>query len=83
MPSYATKAELKNKTGVDTSKLAAKFDLAILKARIDKIDVDKSNTTPIDLSKLSNVVINYVVNKTVSNKLVAKVNSIDTSGFIL
>ena len=83
MPSYATKAELKNKTGVDTSKLAAKFDLAILKARIDKIDVDKSSTTPIDLSKLSNVVINYVVNKTVSNKLVTKVNSIDTSGFIL
>ena len=83
MPSYATKAELKNKTGVDTSKLAAKFDLAILKARIDKIDVDKSNTTPIDLRKLSNVVINYVVNKTVSNKLVTKVNSIDTSGFIL
>ena len=83
MPSYATKAELKNKTGVDTSKLAAKFDLAILKSRIDKIDVDKSNTTPIDLSKLSNVVINYVVNKTVSNKLVTKVNSIDTSGFIL
>ena len=83
MPSYATKAELKNETGVDTSKLAAKFDLAILKARIDKIDVHKSNTTPIDLSKLSNVVINYVVNKTVSNKLVTKVNSIDTSGFIL
>ena len=83
MPSYATKAELKNKTGVDTSKLAAKFDLAILKARIDKIDVDKSNTTPIDLSKLSNVVINYVVNKTVYNKLVTKVNSIDTSRFIL
>ena len=83
MPSYATKAELKNKTGVDTSKLAAKFDLAILKARIDKIDVDKSNTTPIDLSKLSNVVINYVVNKTAYNKLVTKVNSIDTSRFIL
>ena len=83
MPSYATKAELKNETGVDTSKLAAKFDLAILKARIDKIDVDKSNTTPIDLSKLSNVVINYVVNKTAYNKLVTKVNSIDTSRFIL
>ena len=83
MPSYATKAELKNKTGVDTSKLAEKSDLAILKARIDKIDVDKLNTTPIDLSKLSNVVINYVVNKTVYNKLVTRVNSIDTSGFIL
>ena len=83
MPSYATKAELKNETGVNTSKLAAKFDLAILKARIDKIDVDKLNTAPIDLSKLNNVVINYVVNKTVYNKLVTKVNSIDTSRFIL
>ena len=83
MPSYATKAELKNKTGVDTSKLAEKSDLAILKARIDKIDVDKLNTAPIDLSKLSNAVINYVVNNTVYNKLATKVNSIDTSRFIL
>ena len=35
---------------------------------------------PVDLSKLSDVVKNDVVKKTVYDKLVAKVNSIDTSG---
>ena len=38
---------------------------------------------PTDLSKLSNVVKNDVVKKTVYDKLVAKVNSIDTSRFVL
>ena len=37
MSSYATKAELRNATGVDTSKSAAKFDLANLKAEVDKL----------------------------------------------
>ena len=53
MSNYATKADLKNATGVDTSKLAAKSDLASLKTEVDKIDVDKLKTVPIDLSKLS------------------------------
>ena len=38
---------------------------------------------PFDLSKLSNVVKNDVVKKDVYNKLVTKVNAIDTSGFVL
>ena len=38
---------------------------------------------PNDLSKLSNVVKNEVVKKTEYNKLVTKVNSIDTSDFVL
>ena len=38
---------------------------------------------PVDLSKLSNVVKNKVVKKTVYNRLVAKVNNVDTSGFVL
>ena len=38
---------------------------------------------PTDLSKLSNAVKNDVVKKDVYDKLVAKVNSIDTSGFVL
>ena len=38
---------------------------------------------PIDLSKLSDVVKNDVAKKTVYDKLVPKVNSIDTSGFVL
>ena len=36
---------------------------------------------PTDLSKLSNVVKNHVVKKIVYDKLVAKVNAIDTSDF--
>ena len=35
---YATKADLKGETG-ETSNLAAKSDLASLKAEVDKIDV--------------------------------------------
>ena len=50
---------------------------------MDKIDVDKLKTVLIDLSKLSNVVNNDVVTKTVYDKLLAKVNNIDTSGFAL
>ena len=38
---------------------------------------------PFDLSKLSDVVKNDVVKKSVYDKLVAKVNSIDTRGFVL
>ena len=54
-----------------------------LKAKIDKIDVDKLKTVPVDLSKLSNIVKNEVVKKTVYDKLVAKLSKIDTTGFIL
>ena len=50
--SYATKADLKVATGLDTSNLAAKSDLANLKAQRDKMDVDKLKTAPADLSKL-------------------------------
>ena len=39
---YATKADLKNATGMDTSKLAAKSDLVSLKKEVDKIDIDST-----------------------------------------
>ena len=42
------KADLENATGVDTSRLVAKSDLANLKSNIDKLDIDKSRTTPDD-----------------------------------
>ena len=38
---------------------------------------------PVDLSKLSDVPKNDVVKKTAYDNLVAKVNSIDTTGFVL
>ena len=85
LSSYATKAELKNATGVYASKLAAKSGLASSKIdKIDKIDIDWLKTVPVDLSKLSNVVNDGIVKKkNVYNKLIDKVNNVDTSGFIL
>ena len=50
LSNYATKADLKNAAGVDTSKLAAKSDLASLKAEVDKLDEDKSKTINDDLN---------------------------------
>ena len=82
MSNYATKADLKNAIGIDISKLAAKSDLVSLKAEVDKLDIDKLVSVPVDLSKLSDV-IKHVVEKAVHDKLVEKVNNIDTSGFVL
>ena len=65
LSNYATKTDLKEATGIDTSNLAAKSDLASLKAETDKIDVDKLKAVPVDLSKLSNVANNDVVKKTI------------------
>ena len=47
------------------------------------IYLDKLAPVPVDLSKLSDVVKNDAVKKTVHDKLAAKVNNIDTSGFVL
>ena len=86
LATYTTKTDLKSVTHVDVSNLELKSNLASLKTAIDKIAVDKLKTVPVDLSKLSNVVNNDVVKKTVydkSVKLVAKVNNVDTTGFVL
>ena len=56
--SYVPKANLKGAIGVDTSNLESKSNLTKLKAEVDKIDIDKLKTVPVDLSKLSNVVNN-------------------------
>ena len=83
LSNYATKADIKNIAHVDTSSCALKTNLASLKTEVDKLDVDKLVPVPVDLNKLSDVVKNDVVKKIVFDKLVAKVNSIDTSGFVL
>ena len=41
LSNYATKANLKNATGIDTSKIGEKFDLRSLKYNIDELDIDK------------------------------------------
>ena len=83
LSNYATKADIKNITHVDTSGFALKTNLSSLKTEVDKLDIDKLVPVPTDLSKLSNVVKNDVVKKAVYNKLVAKVDNIDTSDFVL
>ena len=82
LSNYATKDDLKDITHVDTSSFASKTNLAALKTEIDKIDTDKLKTIPNDLAKLSNVVKNEVVKKTEYNKVVTKVNGIDTTNFV-
>ena len=83
LSNYATKTDLKNLTHVDTSSFALKTNLANLKTEADKLDIDKSAPVSVDLSKLSDVVKNDVVKKTVYDKIVAKVNSIGTCRFVL
>ena len=82
LSNYATKTDNKNISHIDTSSFALKSNLASLKTEVDKLDIDKLVPVPVDLNKLSDTV-KYVVKKTVNDKLVAKVNSIDTSTFVL
>ena len=56
LSNYATKSDLKNATGIDTSKLAAKSDLVSLKAEVDKLDIDKLKSVPTNLSNLKSKV---------------------------
>ena len=75
LTNYATKTDLKNITHVDVSSFASKTNLAALKTEVDKIDVDKLKTVPVNLAKLTNAVENDFVKKTVYN---TKVTSIET-----
>ena len=80
LSNYATKADIKNISNVDTSSFALKSNLPSLETEVDKLDIDKLVTASIDLSKLSDAVKN--VKKAVYDKLVEKVNNIDTSRFV-
>ena len=82
LSNYATKTDLKNVSHVDVSSFALKSNLASLKTELDKIDAVKLKTVPLDLAKLSNVVKNDVVKKTEYNKLVTKVDNIDTTNVV-
>ena len=67
LTNYATKTDLKNITHVDVSSFASKTSLAALKTEVDKIDVDKLKTAPVDLAKLTSAVENDLVKKTDDN----------------
>ena len=63
LSNYATKSDIKNISHVDTSNFALKTNLASLKTEVDKLDIDKLAPVPVDLSKVGDVVKNYVVKK--------------------
>ena len=50
LSNYATKADIKNISHVDTSSFALKTNLANLKTEVDELDIDKSAPVPVDLS---------------------------------
>ena len=81
MSNYATKTDIKNISHFDTSSFALKSNLASLKTEVDKLDINKLVPVPVDLSKLNDVK-NDAAKKTIYDKLVAKVNSIDTRRFV-
>ena len=83
LSSYGTKTDLKNVAHVDVSSFALKTNLATLKTEVDKLDIAKLVPVPNDLAKLSNVVKNDVAKKAVYDKLVTKVDNVDTTGFVL
>ena len=67
LSNHAKKPDLKNVTGADSSQFAQKYNLANLKSDVDRLDIGKWKTTPVDLSKLSNGVNNDVVKKDMYN----------------
>ena len=69
-------------THVDVRIVALESNLASLKIEVYILDIDKLAPVSVDLSKLSDVVKNDVAKKTEYNKLVIKVDNIDTTGFI-
>ena len=81
LSNYATKTDLKNVSHVDVSSFALESNLASLKTEVDKLDIDKLVSVPVDLSKLSDVVKSDV-KKTEYNKLVTEFDNIDTKNFV-
>ena len=64
LSNYATKKDIKDITHIDASGFASKTNLAALKTKVDKLNIDKLRTTPADLAKLTDVVKNEVIKKT-------------------
>ena len=54
-------------------------NLSILKSKVNNLDIGKSKSTPADLSKLSIVVKNDVVEKTDFDEFVKNVYAIQTT----
>ena len=69
---------VKNVTHVDTSIFALKTNLATLKTKVDKLDIDKLVPVPTDFSKLS-----HVVNKLTKHTKTLKLQKLKTNLIII
>ena len=65
LSNYATKADLKNATGVDTSFFAKRTYLAKIKSDVDKLDIQKFKNVLTNLNNLKNKVDKLDVDKLV------------------
>ena len=65
LSNYATKADLKNATGVDILDFAKKTNLGNLNSNVDKLDIDKLKNIPANLSNLKSKVDKLDVEKLV------------------
>ena len=73
LSNYATKPDVKNILHVDTSSFTLKTNLANLKTKVEKLDLNKLVPVPVDLNKLSDVVKNDVIKKTNYNAKITKI----------
>ena len=65
LSNYATKADIKNVSNVDTSSFALKTNLANLKTEVDKLDIDKLKSLPKKLLNLETKVDKLDIDKLV------------------
>ena len=63
LSNYATKADSKNATGIDTSKFARKVDLHNLKSNVGKLDIDKLKNVSTNLRNLKSKVEKLDIDK--------------------
>ena len=56
LSNYAKKPGIKNISHVDTSSFALKSNFTQFKTEVDKFDIDKLGSIPVDLIKISDVV---------------------------
>ena len=78
LSNYVTKADLKNATGTDASKLAAKSDLASLKAEVNKL-----KSVPTNLSNLKSKVDKLDIGKLETASVdLSKLNNVVKNGVV-
>ena len=65
LSNYATKADLKNATCVDTPKFPKKVNLTSLKSNVNKVVIDKLKNVPSNLNNLKSKVDKLDVDKLV------------------